>query len=165
MVNSIFSWGSSDGTTTALSLGKLNFTEGGGYTQYVDVDFTSTELTDFVSGLDESKRTLYFAIRKMDYTSESMEDAVVYFYCYEVPADRDLYWKYVLRTLETDALQSEIENARNDGTEHDSLGDVITEHREDIDAVTGEVQDARTDSFGLTAENLGERLDNIGAAL
>ncbi|MCD7785778.1 MAG: hypothetical protein LUH18_09470 [Oscillospiraceae bacterium] len=163
ITNARTAWGSLDGSVHSLTLGNVSFSEKNGYRATLDLDFSEEKYADFAAELTESHEILYFCLRKDG--SSPVGDGNIYFYAYEIDERRDLMWKYVSLYDDILLLQNEIESARNDGTEYTTLQGIISAHREDIDEISKEMKESRTDTYGYTADSLSERLASIDTLL
>src|SRR5699024_9034338 len=149
--------GSSDGTVGCVNL-KTCAVKAGDMVS-VDIDFSDSAFQEFVQ-THPDKTELFFALRVQKHEIV-IPAAMVYFYAYELTDTLDLFWKYVSETDRLTVLEAEVKDARNDGTEYASLGEMAKAHG---DAVR-ELIAARNDGQGEAFESLSDRLNNMNGLM
>lgn len=157
VTNASRAWGSSDGTVGCVNL-KTCAVKAGDMVS-VDIDFSDSAFQEFVQ-THPDKTELFFALRVQKHEIV-IPAATVYFYAYELTDTLDLFWKYVSETDRLTVLEAEVKDARNDGTEYSSLGEMAKAHG---DAVR-ELIAARNDGQGEAFESLSDRLNNMNGLM
>ena len=157
VTNASRAWGSSDGTVGCVNL-KTCAVKAGDMVS-VDIDFSDSAFQEFVQ-THPDKTELFFALRVQKHEIV-IPAAMVYFYAYELTDTLDLFWKYVSETDRLTVLEAEVKDARNDGTEYASLGEMAKAHG---DAVR-ELIAARNDGQGEAFESLSDRLNNMNGLM
>ena len=153
VTNASRAWGSSDGTVGCVNLKTCSLKAGD--VIFMDIDFSDPHFQEFVLTYPD-KTELFFALRVQKHEIV-IPAATVYFYAYELTDSWDLFWKYVSETDRLSILEAEVKDARNDGTEYSSLGEMAKAHG---DAVR-ELIAARSDGRGEAFESLSDRLNNM----
>lgn len=153
VTNASRAWGSSDGTVGCVNL-KTCAVKAGDMVS-VDIDFSDSAFQEFVQ-THPDKTELFFALRVQKHEIV-IPAATVYFYAYELTDTLDLFWKYVSETDRLTVLEAEVKDARNDGTEYASLGEMAKAHGD----AARELIAARNDSRGEAFASLPERLNNM----
>lgn len=153
VTNAAQAWGSHDGTVGSEVIRTCQVSAGG--TVNADIDFSDPLWEEFAAKYPE-RTELFFALRVQN-RDVTIPSATVYFYAYELTEFSDLRWKYVSGNDQIKALEQEVRDGRNDGTQYASLGEVIKKHGEAV----RELETARTDSRGIAFENLTDRLNNM----
>lgn len=158
VTNARTAWGSRDGTVSCINVERSAITRQTHGLMVVDIDFSEARWAEFVEKYPTTEK-LYFALRIEN--AEPIPYAAVCFYAYELTAFHDIFWKYVSEYDHIGLLEQEVADARNDGEAFASLGEIIRHHG----TAVRELEQARSDSRGVTFESLPERLNSMDVLL
>lgn len=152
ITNSANAWGNAAGTVGCEVLGDVHLNEENGYLAAFDLDFSEERWDTFLKKNTASQK-LYFCVRR---ENANAQDSEIFLYAYEMPAIRNLDWKYVSDYEQLRMLEQEIIRARGDKP---TLSQLLRAHEE----ILQEVTDCHTDSSGLSYDSLAERLKLLDA--
>ena len=121
VVNSMYSWGSLDGSVVAKTVGKITLGEENYFYQEMVIDFNSEDLDSLLELKPEG--TFYLDFKQENAGTELSGE--VYFYVYDLDETTDLFWKYYAGSERLRHIMAEVISARTDtrGIAYDTIGE------------------------------------------